>query len=219
MIEFHHVYKKYGEDFALQDITLSISQGEMLVLLGPSGSGKSTFLKLISLEERPSSGEVVVGAYRSGTARATQVRELRRGLGIIYQNFQLLPDRTVFENVALPLRVAGTGRQELHQRVDESLEKVGLAGYGSKRPPRLSGGEQQRVGVARAIVHRPSVLLADEPTGNLDPEVSHGIVSLFRQLRGEGTTVVLATYDLSLIQREDRVVRLERGRMREGEAE
>src|SRR5437870_4243458 len=172
MIEFHHVTKQYGQDVALSDINVKILQGEMVVLLGASGSGKSTFLKLISFEERPSSGEVIVGAYRSGSARPAQVRQLRRGLGIIYQDFKLLPDRTVFENVALPLRVVGTGRRELHARVEEALERVGLGRYGSKPPRQLSGGQQQRVAVARALVHRPTVLLADEPTGDLDPVTS-----------------------------------------------
>jgi cell division transport system ATP-binding protein len=216
MIEFHHVTKKYGEDSALEDISVKIGQGEMVVLLGASGSGKSTFLKMISFEERPTSGEVVVGAHRSGSARASQVRELRRSLGIIYQDFKLLADRSVFENVALPLRVAGMTGRELHHRVEEALERVGMARYGPKHPQQLSGGQQQRVGVARALVHSPTIVLADEPTGNLDPEVSSQVVTIFRAIRSSGTIIILATYDLTLIDPADRVLRLERGRLTGG---
>ena len=215
MIEFHHVHKSYGEDVALSDISVKISQGEMVVLLGASGSGKSTFLKLISMEQRPTSGEVVVGAWRSSTAKPQQERELRRTLGFIYQDFKLLADRSVFENVALPLRVAHVSDKQMHSMVEEALERVGLARYGPKPPGQLSGGQQQRVAVARALVHRPNVVLADEPTGNLDSEVSAEVVELFRTLRSVGTIVVLATYDLSLIHSGDRVLRLARGKLSE----
>ncbi|HVP39916.1 MAG TPA: ATP-binding cassette domain-containing protein [Candidatus Saccharimonadales bacterium] len=216
MIDFHHVTKRFGDELALDDVSIHVSQGELVVLLGASGTGKSTFLKLISFEERPTTGEVVVGSWRSSTARAAQVQRLRRRLGIIYQDFKLLPDRTVFENVALPLRVAGAASSELHRRVEAALERVGLARHGAKRLSQISGGQQQRVAVARALVHRPDVVLADEPTGNLDPDMSQAMMELFRQLRSEGTAVVLATYDLSLIQPGDRVVRLERARLVEG---
>jgi len=215
MIEFHHVTKRFGDELALDDVTLQVSQGELLVLLGASGTGKSTFLKLISFEERPTSGEVVVGAYRSSTARPAQVQQLRRTLGIIYQDFRLLPDRTVFENVALPLRVAGVAG-DLHRSVEGALERVGLARHGAKRLDQISGGQQQRVAVARALVHRPTVVLADEPTGSLDHERSQDLMSLFRELKSQGAVVVLATYDLTLIQAGDRVVQLERGRIKEG---
>lgn len=216
MIEFHHVTRKYDEEVALDDCSLKISQGEMLVLLGASGTGKSTFLKMISFEDRPTSGEVVVGAFRSSTARDAQVRALRRGLGIVHQDFKLLQDRSVFENVALPLRVAGLTRKDMHSRVEEVLERVELPRMGAKMPGQLSGGQRQRVAVARALVHKPAVLLADEPTGNLDHEMSVRIVGIFRELRASGTAVVLATYDLNLIQPEDRVVRMDSGRMKEG---
>ena len=216
MIEFHHVTKKYGDEIALDDCSLKVAQGEMLVLLGASGTGKSTFLKLIAFEDRPTSGEVVVGAFRSTTARPAQVQKLRRTLGIIYQDFKLLPDRSVFENVALPLRIAGLGRKDLHLRVEESLEKVELGGQGGKMPRQLSGGQQQRAAVARALVHKPTVLLADEPTGNLDHEMSARIVGLFRSVKQGGTAVVLATYDLTLVESGDRVVRLDKGRLKEG---
>ena len=215
MIEFHHVTKKYGEELALDDCTLKVAQGEMLVLLGASGTGKSTFLKLISFEDRPTSGEVVVGSCRSSTAKEAQVRALRRTLGIIYQDFKLLPDRTVFENVALPLRVRGATRRDLHSQVEEVLERVELPRLGSKMPRQLSGGQQQRVAVARALVHKPDILLADEPTGNLDHDMSARIVGIFREMRAAGTAVILATYDLTLIQPGDRVVHLEQGRLQE----
>jgi cell division transport system ATP-binding protein len=215
MIEFHHVTKRFGEELALDDVSIQVSQGELLVLLGASGTGKSTFLKLISFEERPTSGEVVVGAFRSTVARPAQVQQLRRTLGIIYQDFRLLADRTVFENVALPLRVAGVPG-DLHKSVEGALERVGLARHGAKRLSQISGGQQQRVAVARALVHQPAVVLADEPTGNLDHERSQGMMALFRELKDQGTAVVLATYDLTLIQPGDRVVRLERGRLKEG---
>ncbi len=216
MIEFHHVTKKYDDEVALDDCSLKIAQGEMLVLLGASGTGKSTFLKMISFEDRPTSGEVVVGAYRSGTAKDAQVRQLRRSLGIVHQEFKLLQDRSVFENVALPLRVAGLNRKDIHARVEEALERVEIPRMGAKMPGQLSGGQRQRVAVARALVNKPTVLLADEPTGNLDHEMSVRIVRIFRELCASGTAVVLATYDLNLIQPEDRVVRLEGGRMKEG---
>src|SRR5262249_40376829 len=209
-----HVYKQYGQDVALNDVNLKILQGEMVVLLGASGSGKSTFLKLISFEERPTSGEVIVGAYRSGAARPAQVRQLRRGLGIVYQDFPPLHDRTVFENVALPLRVVGVGRRELHARVEEALERVGLGQQGGKPPRQLSGGQQQRVAVARALVHRPTVLLADEPTGNLDSRTADGVLKLLRQLVDEHKqTIVMVTHDPHAASMADRVLMLRDGRV------
>ncbi len=216
MIEFHHVTKRFGDEIALDDVSISIAQGELVVLLGASGTGKSTFLRLISFEDEPTSGEVVVGAFRSGAARSAQVQQLRRRLGIIYQDFRLLPDRTVFENVALPLRVAGEPGAALHRKVEGALERVGLARHGTRHLRQISGGQQQRVAVARALVHDPEVVLADEPTGNLDPETSQAMMTLFRELKAAGKAVVLATYDLTLIQPGDRVVRLERGRLKEG---
>ncbi|MBI5836353.1 MAG: ATP-binding cassette domain-containing protein [Candidatus Eisenbacteria bacterium] len=216
MIEFHHVTKRFGDEVALDDVTLSVAQGELVVLLGASGTGKSTFLKLISFEDSPTSGEVVVGAFRSGGVKPAQVQQLRRKLGIIYQDFKLLPDRTVFENVALALRVAGEPGGAMHKKVEAALERVGLARHGNKHLHQISGGQQQRVAVARALVHDPEVVLADEPTGNLDPETSQVMMTLFRDLKARGRAVVLATYDLTLIQPGDRVFRLERGRLKEG---
>lgn len=200
MISFENVTKRYPDGReGLHELSFTIQPGEMIFLTGPSGAGKSTLLKLIALMERPSAGNVVVNDQRLNTLRQRQLPAYRRQLGMIFQDFKLLPSRNVFDNVALPLVIAGYTRAEIAPRVASALEKVGLLGKEKAMPAALSGGEQQRVDIARAIVHRPSLLLADEPTGNLDPALSLDIMTLLANLNRAGTTVVVASHNLELI--------------------
>jgi cell division transport system ATP-binding protein len=215
MIQFEDVVAKYATGvMALQHITLGIEPGEFVFLVGPTGSGKSTFLKLIQRIERPSAGRVVVDGTDVGALPAAGVPALRRRLGVVFQEFRLLPDRAVAENVAFALRVTGTDPVEIAPRVQWALEVVGLADRARDLPARLSGGEQQRVGVARAIVNRPSLLLADEPTGNLDPEAAWEIMHLLSAVNLRGTTVVVTTHNPTLVDiLRRRVVALHEGRV------
>lgn len=200
MIRLENVRKRYpnGHD-ALKGINLHIDSAEMVFLTGRSGAGKSTLLKLIALLERPSSGKVLFEKNNLALLSPKQIPFHRRRVGVIFQNPTLLNDRSVFENVALPLHIAGYKETEIHHRVNASLDLVGLLDKVKRDPTLLSGGEQQRVGIARAIVTRPDVILADEPTGNLDPALSSDIMSLFARLNQVGITLVIATHDLSLI--------------------
>lgn len=201
MITLSHVYKTYrGSIPALKDISLSIAKGEFVFLTGPSGAGKSTLFKIICAYDRPTSGSAQITGYKIEDITSDQASTLRRQIGVVYQDFKLLRDRTVFENVALPLRIAGETTQQIQRRVRSVLEEVGLRYKSDDLPEHLSGGEQQRVSIARAIVHRPNILVADEPTGNLDPELSAEILNLFETVNSQGTTVVLATHDLSLVK-------------------
>lgn len=215
MIEFQQVTKRYGSDHtALRQVSFSLSRGELAFLTGHSGAGKSTLLKLIMLMERPSAGQVVVGGQVLNTLRRRQIPYLRRHIGVVFQNHQLLFDRTVFANVAMPLEVMGTPERDISRRVRAALDKVGLLSKEKMNPIQLSGGEQQRVGIARAVVNKPPVLLADEPTGNLDPELSADIMQLFEQFSQVGVTVLIASHDLSLINDMDRrTLTLEQGRL------
>jgi cell division transport system ATP-binding protein len=200
MLQFNNVGKRYpGGHEALSGVTFQIGQGEMAFLTGHSGAGKSTLLKLIALIERPSNGQIIVN--RKNLARIGQrgIPYLRREIGVIFQNHKLLYDRTVFDNVALPLVIAGHHHGEIQRRVRAALDKVGLLDREKQFPITLSGGEQQRVGIARAVVNKPPVLLADEPTGNLDPDLSREIMSLFEQFNQVGVTVLIATHDIDLI--------------------
>lgn len=202
MIEFSNVNKRYAGGFeALKDISFSIARGEMLFLTGRSGAGKSSLLKLIMLMERPTSGRIVVNGLDLTTLPARKVPMLRRDIGVVFQNHQLLSDRTVFDNVALPLTILGYQSREIARRVRAALDKVGLLSKEKMNPLTLSGGEQQRVGLARAVVHKPPILLADEPTGNLDPELSRDVMLLFEQFNQVGVTVLVASHDLGLIAR------------------
>lgn len=202
MIEFSDVSKRYAGGFeALKDISFSIARGEMLFLTGRSGAGKSSLLKLIMLMERPTSGRIVVNGLDLGTLPARKVPLLRRDIGVVFQNHQLLSDRSVFDNVALPLTILGYQSREIARRVRAALDKVGLLSKEKMNPLTLSGGEQQRVGLARAVVHKPPILLADEPTGNLDPELSRDVMLLFEQFNQVGVTVLIASHDLGLIAR------------------
>jgi cell division transport system ATP-binding protein len=215
MIRFDHVTKRYPErGEALSDLTFELESGEMAFLTGRSGAGKSTLLKLVGLLERPTRGTVTVNGRDLGRLSSRQIPYYRRELGIIFQDHRLLPDRTVFDNVALPLIVSAMGRSEIARRVRAALDQVGLLNKERVLPTALSGGEQQRVGIARAVVGRPSVLLADEPTGNLDPDLSREIMQTFRRFHQVGVTLLIATHDVALITAMPyRTLTLEQGRL------
>lgn len=215
MIRFDNVSKSYpGSQGGLREISFHIPAGEMVFLTGHSGAGKSTLLKLVGLLERASRGQVWVNRHNLNRLKPRDLPYLRRQVGMIFQDHRLLADRTVFDNVALPLVVAGTGRQEIRRRVQAALDKVGLLKKARVSPVTLSGGEQQRVGIARAVVSRPPVVLADEPTGNLDPELSCEIMALFHQFNQVGVTLLIATHDLPLIERlGKRIISLDQGRL------
>ncbi|SEG78959.1 cell division ATP-binding protein FtsE [Marinobacterium lutimaris] len=214
-IRFSNVGKRYpnGHD-ALKGVNFDLHSGELAFLTGHSGAGKSTLLKLIMLMERPSRGEVWVGDQDLARLPRKQIPFHRRRIGVVFQNHQLLFDRSIFDNVALPLQLSGYDPVDAARRVRAALDKVGLLSREKLNPLTLSSGEQQRVGIARAIVHKPKLLLADEPTGNLDPALSEDIMHLFEQFNSIGTTVLIASHDLSLINRmRHRVLTLKDGRM------
>ena len=202
MISFDRVSKRYprAERDGLRGVSLAVGEGELVFVTGHSGAGKTTLLRLIPLLERPSGGRLTVAGVDVARLPRRKVPLLRQRVGVTFQDHRLLGDRTVFGNVALPLEIAGTPRREAARRVRAALDKVGLLGKEGADPLTLSGGEQQRVGIARAVVNRPPVLLADEPTGNLDPDLSAEIMRLFLSFREVGTTVLIATHDLALVR-------------------
>ena len=195
LVTMNSVRLSYGRWPALDNVEMEIRQGEFLVISGPSGAGKTTLLRLIWMGERPDSGFVEVSGFRSDRIRKRELPQLRRKIGIVFQDFRLLDSRTVFDNVALPLQVTGTGNRTVQKRVISLLARMGLSHRRNAFPHELSGGEQQRVAIARAMVAHPVILLADEPTGNLDPEVSREVVDLLLEINRGGTTVVMATHD------------------------
>ncbi|WP_105188294.1 cell division ATP-binding protein FtsE [Pseudoalteromonas sp. T1lg48] len=215
MIKFQDVSKTYpGGHLALEKVSFHIKKGELAFLTGHSGAGKSTLLKLISLMERPSAGSVAINGVDLSAIKQQQIPYVRRDIGIIFQNHRLLDRYSVFDNVALPLVIEGAHRKQIEKRVSAALEKVGLGDKARCNPLTLSGGEQQRVGIARAIVNSPPILLADEPTGNLDPELSMEILKLFEDFNKHGTSVLIATHDLGLIARmKYRSLTLKNGRL------
>ena len=215
MLKFDHVSKRYpGTSDVLLDVSFQLRHGEMAFLTGHSGAGKSTLLKLIAVMERCSRGQVLLDGQNLNRVAERQIPFIRRKLGLIFQDYKLLQDRTVFDNVALPLVIAGFGQNEIGRRVRAALDKVGLLGKEKKYPQLLSGGEQQRVGIARAVVNKPPFILADEPTGNLDPELSAEIMHLFEQFQQVGATVLIASHDLELVRKMNyRVLTLEHGRL------
>jgi cell division transport system ATP-binding protein len=215
MIEFHNVSKRYpGSLDALSNVNFHIDSGEMAFLTGHSGAGKSTLLKLIALLIRPTTGQVIVNNENLGRVSKRRIPYIRRNIGIIFQDHKLLFDRTVFDNVALPLVIQGVPHREIGKRVRASLDKVGLLEKEKSLPITLSGGQQQRVGIARAVVNKPPIILADEPTGNLDPELSREVMGLFEQFQQVGVSVLIASHDLELIGRMGhRVLTLSNGRM------
>jgi cell division transport system ATP-binding protein len=201
VIQFDNVYKTYGRgQDALKNVSFTIDEGEFVFLTGHSGAGKSTLLRLVALIESVSRGQVIVDGRNLDRIRPGEIPFYRRRIGFIFQEHRLLPDRSVFDNVALPLVVAGHRTTEINKRVRAALDKVGLLSKEKTSPRILSSGEQQRVGIARAVVNRPQILLADEPTGNLDPAMSIDILKLFGQFNDIGVTVVIATHDLELIR-------------------
>lgn len=218
MIRFEHVSKAYlGGRQALQGVDFHIRLAEMVFLTGHSGAGKSTLLKLICGIERPSDGTILFDGHNISRLKNREVPFLRRQIGMIFQDHHLLLDRTVYDNVAMPLIIAGASPEDIRRRVSAALDKVGLLDKARNFLVQLSGGEQQRVGIARAVVNKPMVLLADEPTGNLDSELSEGILRLFEEFNRVGVTVLMATHDIMLIERRNyRVLTLSQGRMAGG---
>ena len=200
MIAFERVFKRYpnGRE-ALSEVSFELGQGEMAFLTGHSGAGKSTVLKLIALLERPSRGQVRVNGLNTAAVTGRKIPAFRRLVGVVFQDHKLLADRPVFDNVALPLAIAGVPRREMDKRVRAALDQVGLLGKETSFPLELSAGEQQRVGIARAVVSKPPVLIADEPTGNLDPDLAREVMNLFRRFNEVGVTVLIATHDVHLI--------------------
>ena len=215
MIRFDNLSKRYPGGFeALKNVNFEMDAGEMAFLTGHSGAGKSTLLKMLMLMERPTSGNLLINGKNLNRLSNSQIPMYRRQVGVVFQNHQLLLDRTVFDNVALPLQVSGYPASEIGRRVRAALDGVGLLDKEQQKPVALSGGEQQRVGIARAVVHKPRILLADEPTGNLDPELSSEIMALFRRFQNVGVTVLIATHDINLIKRMQlRIMHLEDGEL------
>jgi cell division transport system ATP-binding protein len=215
MIRFTKVTKEYPRlGAALSNATFSVAKGEFVFLTGPSGAGKSTILKLIYMEERPTDGEVRVGGMSSVTIKPREIPKLRRRLGIVFQDFRLLEDRTAEANVAFALEVTGAPRSAIGNKVSRVLTQVGLASKATSYPRELSGGEQQRVAIARALVNDPLLLVADEPTGNLDDRATRGVFQLLREINASGTAVLMATHNLDLIRRSDyRTIELNRGQI------
>ena len=215
MIVLNHVSKRYPGGYqALHDVGFTINAGELAFITGPSGAGKTTLLKLLVAIERPSSGTVIVNGQNVGALRPRAVPFLRRNFGLVFQDHKLLFDRSVFDNVALPLQITGYRARDAARRVRAALDKVGLLNYEKALPVTLSGGEQQRLCIARAIVHRPAILLADEPTGNLDADYGAEIGELFRSFNQVGVTVVVASHDQSLLARlAPRVITLRHGEL------
>jgi cell division transport system ATP-binding protein len=218
VIQAFHVYKQYDrESHALSDVTLHIPKGEFCFLTGPSGAGKTTFLKLVFREELPSQGQILVGGRNITAIPDKQIPALRRSIGVVFQDFKLLKRKTILENVAFVLRIMSVPRKEQKRRAFAALRAVGLHHKMHAYPLQLSGGEQQRVAIARALINEPMLLLADEPTGNLDPDMAQEIMDLFRDVNARGTTVLVATHDREMIARMGkRVITLEKGRVASG---
>ena len=215
MIQFFHVHKAYAKDSpALVDINLNVEKGEFVFLTGASGAGKTTLLKLVFAQEFATKGQILIGGRNIARIRPSSIPYLRRNIGVVFQDFKLLPTRTVFENVAFALEVLGERPGEIKRKVFAVLKALGLQHKLHTLPPKLSGGEQQRVAIARAIVNDPAILLADEPTGNLDPEMAMEIMRILNDINARGTTVLVATHDVQILNRYHyRCIRLERGRL------
>ena len=215
MIETHHLSKLYSRGlYALQDLSLTVEKGEFVFLTGPSGAGKSTLLRLLLAQDRPTEGELFVNGHDLTSLSRGDIQEYRRGIGFIFQDFKLIPTRTVFENVAFVLEVLGVAAGQQRRRAFQVLKWVGLQHRINAYPRDLSGGEQQRIAIARALVNDPALVLADEPTGNLDPDLSLEIMNLLREVNAGGTTVVVATHDRELIRLVGRrTITLESGRV------
>jgi len=212
MIHFENVTKEYELQTALRDVTCSIGKGEMVFLTGPSGSGKTTMLRLVYLAELPDQGNITIAGWETGSLKESSIPFVRRNIGVVFQDFRLLDNRNIFENIALALRIRGIGEREIKTRVFEALKTVNLRHKADSYPRRLSGGEQQRIVIARAIVAEPTVLLADEPTGNLDPDTAVDVLKTFKDIHAKGTTILIATHNRELYMNSGkRVLRLEAG--------
>ena len=218
MIQLSHIYKTFpGPVHALRDVNLFIDKGEFIFITGPSGSGKTTLFKMVCAFDPPTSGQINVLGENINKINNSSIPYLRRKIGVVFQDFRLLKGRTIFDNVALPLEVLKEKPQHIQKRVNEVLEMVGLRFRTDALPEQLSGGEQQRVAIARSLVHRPGVLIADEPTGNLDPELSLEIMELFKKVNAQGTTVVIATHDMGLVSKYgNKRIHLRQGQVEEG---
>lgn len=215
MIEFYHVSKQYVKnDYALHDVNLSIQKGELVFLTGASGAGKTTLLKLMFKEEDPSKGQILIDSQNINLIPPKHLFRLRRSVGIVFQDFKLLDNRTVFENVAIPLMVRGERKSMIDRKVNNALTLVGLKHRKNYIPLHISGGEQQRVAIARAIVGNPKIIVADEPTGNLDTDLSVEIIKIFERINANGVTIIIATHDKTLLKMfGKRVLRLDKGRL------
>ena len=212
MVEFKNISFSYSKDSGVYDIDLKVDDNEFCFLVGPTGSGKSSLLKMIYFDILPSEGEIDVLGYNSKKTRKNSIHKLRKKIGVIFQDYKLLKQRTVYENIALPLHINGVGRKKIKDNVEEALELTDLLDFQDKYPNQLSGGEQQRVCIARAIVKNPELILADEPTGNLDPAAAHKILKILEQINKEGTTIIMATHNYKLISDRDyRIIELKAG--------
>ena len=212
MVEFKNISYSYSKESGIYDIDLIVKDGEFCFLVGPTGSGKTSLLKMIYFDILPNEGELDVLGYNSKKTKRVKIHKLRKKIGVIFQDYKLLQQRTVYENIALPLHINGVGRKKIKDNVEEALELTDLLDYQNKYPNQLSGGEQQRVCIARAIVKNPELILADEPTGNLDPTAAHKILRILEQINKEGTTVVMATHNYKLISDRDyRIIELKEG--------
>ena len=214
MVQFKNISFSYSKDSGVYDIDLKVDDSEFCFLVGPTGSGKSSLLKMIYFDILPSEGEIDVLGYNSKKTKKNSIHKLRKKIGVIFQDYKLLKQRTVYENIALPLHINGVGRKKIKDNVEEALELTDLIDYQNKYPDQLSGGEQQRVCIARAIVKNPELILADEPTGNLDPAAAHKILKILEQINKEGTTIIMATHNYKLISDRDyRIIELKAGNL------
>lgn len=215
IIELKGVSKTYPTGtHALNDVNLTVHKGEFVFVVGSSGAGKSTFMKLLMREEKPSAGEIIVNGYKLNKLRHKDIPMLRRTMGIVFQDFRLIPNMNVFDNVAFSMHVVGASKQQIRKKVSHVLSVVGLSGKARSKPAELSGGEQQRVGLARALVNNPSLIIADEPTGNVDPNMSYEIVEMLTEINKMGTTILMVTHEHQLVRDfKRRVIMLEHGRI------
>jgi cell division transport system ATP-binding protein len=214
VIHFQNVTKDYDNQTAIRDISFSVDKGEMIFLTGPSGSGKTTVMKLIYLAENADNGEITIADWEISRLKKSSIPIIRRSIGIVFQDFRLLENRTAFENIALALRIRGIGEKETKIRAYDALKTVNLRHKSDSYPRALSGGEQQRVVIARAIVSEPTILLADEPTGNLDPDTAQGVARIFKDIHAKGTTILIATHNRELYRNTGkRVLRLDTGNL------
>ena len=212
MVEFKNISFSYSKESGVYDIDLKVQDGEFCFLVGPTGSGKTSLMKMIYFDILPLKGEINVLGYNSKKTKKNKIHKLRKKIGVIFQDYKLLQQRTVYENIALPLHINGVGRKKIKDNVEEALDLSDLSDYQNKFPHQLSGGEQQRVCIARAIVKNPELILADEPTGNLDPAAAHKILKILEQINKEGTSIIMATHNYKLISDKDyRIIELKEG--------